>query len=107
MKNNIIEELNNNVLDVEEMAYYGEFELASNLLLSWKQKAEEAQSIKTINELQACTNALARIGIYVNQMQARQREFNVQLGRFRRAKLEADAKAEKAIKELEDYKIEL
>ena len=106
-KNDITKEIENNVLDVEEMAYYNEFELASNLLISWKQKAEEAQSTKTLNELRACANALARIGIYVNQMQARQREFNVQLGRFRLAKLEADAKAEKAKQELQDYKTEL
>jgi hypothetical protein len=106
-KNDIVKETENNVLDVEEMAYYGEFELASSLLISWKQKAEEAQKTKTLKELLACANALARIGIYVNQMQARQREFNVQLGRFRMAKLEADAKAKKAIQELEDYKLEL
>jgi len=107
MKNNIIEELNNNVLDVEEFAYYGEFELASKLLISWKQRAEEAGKTKTLKELKECANALARIGIYVNQMQARQRAFNVQLGRFRMAKLQAEAEAQKAKQELEDYKIEL
>ena len=106
-KNDILKEMENNVLDVEEMAYYGEFELASSLLISWKQKAEEAQSIETLKELRACANSLARIGIYVNQMQARQREFNVQLGRFRMATLEAQAETKKAKQELEDYKIEL
>jgi len=107
MKNNIIEEDKNNVLDVEEFAYYGEFELASKLLLSWKQKAEEAGKTKTIEELNKCANALARIGIYVSQMQARQRTFNVQLGRFRIAKLQAEAETQKAKQELEDYKTEL
>lgn len=106
-KYDIVKEMENNVLDVEEMAYYGEFQLASSLLINWKQKAHKAQSTETLKELQQCANALARIGIYVNHMQARQREFNVQLGRFRMAKLEADAKAEKALQELEDYKLEL
>ena len=106
MKNNdIINE--NKVLDVEEMAYYNEFMLASELLISWKKKAEEAQSTKTLKELTACANALARIGVYVNQMQTRQREFNVQLSRFRIAKLQAEAETKKAKQELEDYKIEL
>ena len=108
MKNNdILEELNNNVLDVEEFAFYGEFELASKLLIDWKKKAEEAQSTKTLAELKQCANALARIGIYVNQMQARQRAFNVQLGRFRMAKLKAEAETKKTKQELEDYKLEL
>lgn len=107
MKNDILEELNNNVLDVEEMAYYGEFELASSLLINWKQKAHKAQSTETLKELQQCANALARIGIYVNQMQARQREFNVQLGRFRMARLKAEAETKKAKQELQDYKTEL
>ena len=108
MKNNdIINEDKNNVLDVEEFAYYGEFELASKLLISWKNKAEEAKSTKTLKELTACANALARIGVYVNQMQARQRAFNVQLSRFRIAKLQAEAETKKAKQELEDYKIKL
>lgn len=106
-KNNINQELENNVLDVEEAAFYGEYELASKLLIAWKTKAEEAQSTKTLKELRACANALARIGIYVNQMQARQREFNVQLGRFRIAKLEAEEKMREAQQELKDYKTEL
>ena len=108
MKNNdIIEELKNNVLDVEEFAYYGEFELASKLLLAWQEKAQQANAEKTLEELRLCANALARIGIYVNQMQARQRAFNVQLGRFRMAKLQAEAETQKAKQELEDYKTEL
>ena len=104
---NIIEEYNNNILDVEEMSFYGNFELASTLLQDWIKKAEKANAPKTINDLRACADALARVGIYVSQMQARQREFNIQLGRFRRAKLEADAQAAAAKQELEDYKIEL
>ncbi len=107
MKNDIFKEMENNVLDVEEMAYYGEFELASSLLINWKQKAEKADSTETLKELRACANSLARIGIYVNQMQARQREFNVQLGRFRMAKLKAEAETVKAKQELQDYKTEL
>lgn len=105
--NDIVKEIENNVLDVEEMAYYGEFELASSLLINWKQKAHKAQSTETLKELQQCANALARIGIYVNQMQARQREFNVQLGRFRMARLKAEAETKKAKQELQDYKTEL
>lgn len=108
MKNNdIINENKNNVLDVEEMAFYNEFDLASKLLISWKNKAEEAKSTKTLKELTACANALARIGVYVNQMQTRQREFNIQLGRFRIAKLQAEAETKKAKQELKDYKTKL
>ena len=50
---NIIEEINNNVLDVEEMAFYGNFELASTLLQDWIEKAEKANAPKTINDLRA------------------------------------------------------
>mgnify|MGYP003134364615 CR=1 FL=1 len=51
MKNNdILEELNNNVLDVEEFAYYGEFELASKLLIAWKKKAEDTNRAKTMRK---------------------------------------------------------
>ena len=106
-ENNILKDLESNVLDIEELAYYGEFELASKLLISWKGKAEAAQSENTLKELKACANSLARIGIYVNQMQARQREYNVQLSRFRRHALNEEAKASKAIQELKDYKTEL
>ena len=105
--NDILEELENNVLDIEEFAYYGEFELASKLLIAWKKKAEEAQNTKTLKELKKCANALAHIGIYVNQMQARQRAYDVQLSRFRVAKLKAEAETKKLKQELKDLKIEL
>lgn len=106
-KNDIIEEQKNNVHDIEELAYFGSFQKASNLLINWQAKAQKANSENTLKELTACADALARIGIYVSQMQTRQREYDVQLSRFRVAKLEADAKAKKAIQDLEDYKLQL
>ena len=99
--------LNNNVLDIEALSFYNEFQLATDLLISWKGKAEAAQSQNTLKELKACADALARIGIYVSQMQTRQREYDIQISKWRMAKLKADETARNAIQELEDYKIEL
>ena len=102
-----IDLLNNNVLDIEALSFYNEFGLATDLLISWKGKAEAAQSQNTLKELTACADALARIGIYVSQMQSRQREYDLQISKWRMAKLKADETARNAIQELEDYKIEL
>ena len=102
-----IDLLNNNVLDIEALSFYNEFQLATDLLISWKGKAEAAQSQNTLKELKACADALARIGIYVSQMQTRQREYDIQISKWRMAKLKADETARNAIQELEDYKIEL
>ena len=94
-KQNFLDEYNNNVLDIEEFSYTGELEIASQLLLSWREKAEAAKSKETLKEINSAIKALTRIAIYVSQMQTRQREYNVQLSRFRAAKLEAEQKLNK------------
>ena len=94
-KQNFLDEYNNNVLDIEEFSYAGELEIASQCLLSWKEKAEAAKSEETLKEINSAIKALTRIAIYVSQMQTRQREYNVQLGRFREAKIKADQKLNK------------
>ena len=107
MENDITNELKSNVLDVEEFSYLGHFELATKLLISWQDKAEAANSQGTLKQLNEFANALARIGLYVGTMQERQRSFNVQLSRFRTAKLESDEKINKVREQLKDLKLEL
>lgn len=107
MKNDITNELKSNVLDVEEFSYLGHYELATKLLISWREKAEAANSQSTLKQLNEFANALARIGLYVGTMQERQRSFNVQLSRFRTAKLESDEKVKKIREQIKDLKLEL
>jgi hypothetical protein len=83
-------EKDNNVLDIEEFAYYGEFELVANTLLKWS----KAKSIH--KELDDVVAAFSRIGIYVKNMQERQRHYDIQLSRFRADKLRAVERARKA-----------
>ena len=107
MKNDITNELKSNVLDVEEFSYLGHYELATKLLISWQEKAEAANSQSTLKQLREFANALARIGMYVGTMQERQRSFNVQLSRFRTAKLESDKKVKKIREQIKDLKLDL
>jgi len=107
MENDITKEIKSNVLDVEEFSYLGHYELATKLLISWQEKAAAANSQTTLKQLNEFANALARIGIYVGTMQERQRSYNVQLSRFRTAKLEADAKVNRLKEKINDLKIEL
>tara|TARA_R100000951_G_scaffold11803_1_gene9674 strand:- start:3890 stop:4213 length:324 start_codon:yes stop_codon:yes gene_type:complete len=107
MENDITNELKSNVLDVEEFNYLGHFELATKLLIGWQEKAEAANSQGTLKQLNEFANALARIGLYVGTMQERQRSFNVQLSRFRTAKLESDEKVNKIREQIKDLKLEL
>ena len=107
MKNDITNELKSNVLDVEEFSYLGHYELATNLLISWQDKAAAANSQTTLKQLNEFANALARIGIYVGTMQERQPSYNVQLSRFRTAKLESDAYVKKIKEIINDLKINI
>jgi len=98
--NNIVEELKNNVLDIEEFGYFNEFQLLSDLILSWEARGVAKGAPEAVmKEINAFKLALSRVGVYVNQMQNRQRSYNVQLGRFREAKLQADAR----VKEIEEH----
>ena len=98
--NNIVEELKSNTLDIEEWGYHNEFQLLSEIILQWEARGvANGGSEKVLKEIQASKLALSRIGVYVSQMQNRQRGYNVQLSRFREAKLQADAK----VKEIENH----
>lgn len=90
---NILNDIKSNVLDIEEFNFYNDFQLLSSLLTQWNNKAKDRNlSEKTRAELDAATRALTQISLYVMSMQQRQRGFNIQLNRFRDAKLEADIK---------------
>jgi len=89
----ILDDIKNNVLDIEEFNCYNEFQLLSSLLTQWNNKAKDRNlSKKTRAELDAANRAVSEISLYVMSMLQRQRGFNIQLNRFREAKLEADAK---------------
>lgn len=98
-------EKDNNVLDIEEFAYYGEFELVANTLLKW------SKAKKDHKELDEVVAAFSRIGVYVKTMQQRQRGYDLQLSRFRAAKLNAVERArrvevenEQLLKDLKECK---
>lgn len=98
-------EKDNNVLDIEEFAYYGEFELVAQTLLKWSKAKKDHKELDTV------VNAFSRIGIYVKNMQQRQRSYDIQLSRFRAAKNNAVLRArrveeenEKLLKEIKQWK---
>lgn len=92
IKNLTVRDIESNVLDIEELNYFTHFELVTNIILEWKQKADISNNTKVKEELHSVADSFARISIYVSQMQARQREFNLQITAWRHAKLKADAK---------------
>lgn len=91
-KNITLRDIESNVLDIEELNYFGHFEIVTNIILEWKSKADQSNNTKVKEELHSVADSLARIGIYVSQMQERQREYNVQITAWRHAKLKAEAK---------------
>jgi hypothetical protein len=91
-KNLTLRDIESNVLDIEELNYFGHFEIVTNIILEWKSKADQSNNTKVKEELHSVADSLARIGIYVSQMQERQREYNVQITAWRHAKLKAEAK---------------
>lgn len=86
-------EKDNNVLDIEEFGYYGEFELVANTLLKWSRAKTNHK------ELDDVVRAFSQIGIYVKNMQERQRQYDIQLSRFRADKLRSVERARRAEEE--------
>ena len=92
IKNLTVRDIESNVLDIEELNYYGHFETVTKIILEWKSKADQSNNTKVKEELRTVADSFTRISIYVSQMQARQREFNLQITAWRIAKLKAEAK---------------
>lgn len=88
-----IKDIESNVFDIEELSYFGNFECLTNLLIKWESNASKSDNDRIKQELKEAANAFFRISIYVSQMQARQREFNLQISGWRRATLKAKKEA--------------
>ena len=65
----------NNVHDIEELAFHNNLELVSTILNEWKEKKPNNNPLKHI------TKAVTEIGIYVLQMQKRQRMYDDQMSK--------------------------
>ena len=89
----ILNDIKSNVLDIEEFNFYNEFQLLSSILDSWHKKSKNKKlTDKTRAEIDSAIKSLSVISLYVMSMQQRERGYNIQLNRFREAKLLADAK---------------
>tara|TARA_R110000787_G_scaffold232542_1_gene339653 strand:- start:47 stop:358 length:312 start_codon:yes stop_codon:yes gene_type:complete len=103
-----METKNNNVLDIEELTFFNEFQLLTTLLKNWNEKAEQKKiTDKAQQELTNASSALSKIGMYVLNLQSRQRTYDIQLSKWRMKKLEAEAETKKLYQTLVDSKIEL
>ncbi len=89
----ILDDIKSNVLDIEEFNFYNEFQLLTSILLSWQKKSLDRKlTDKARSEIDSAIKSLTSINLYVLSMQQRERGYNIQLNRFREAKLLADAK---------------
>ena len=83
-----LKDYESNVLDIEELSYYNEFEVLSKIVLEWKKAAKDKNiSERSKLELQNVITSVTKIGIYVSNMQSRQREYNSQISKWRRKTL--------------------
>ena len=89
MKNDIINTTETSILDIEEFSYLGHYEAVTNIVLEWRERAAHKKTLS--NELNTVADSLYRIGVYVSQMQERQRTIDSYTSKLRRAKLEAEA----------------
>ena len=74
---NYLIEPENNVHDIEELSFHNNYKLVSDLLQEWIDKKPNNNPLKHMSK------AVAEIGIYVLQMQKRQREYDDQISKSR------------------------
>jgi hypothetical protein len=92
----ILDDIKSNVLDIEEFNFYNEFQLLSSILDSWHKKSQNKKlTDKARAEINSAIKALSTISLYVMSMQQRERGYNIQLNRFREAKILAESKLKK------------
>lgn len=105
MKNDIINTTKTSILDIEEFSYLGHYEAVTNIVLEWRERAIHKKTLS--NELTTVADSLYRIGIYVSQMQERQRTMDSYTSKLRRAKLEAEASLLVLQTELKDKNLDI
>tara|TARA_R110000744_G_scaffold190851_1_gene310050 strand:- start:90 stop:416 length:327 start_codon:yes stop_codon:yes gene_type:complete len=105
MKNDIINTTKTSVLDIEEFSYLGHYEAVTNIVLEWRERAAHKKTLS--NELNTVADSLYRIGVYVSQMQERQRTMDSYTSKLRRAKLEAEASLLVLQTELKDKNVDI
>ena len=105
MKNDIINTTKTSVLDIEEFSYLGHYEAVTNIVLEWRERAAHKKTLS--NELTTVADSLYRIGVYVSQMQERQRTMDSYTSKLRRAKLEAEASLLVLRTELKDKNLDI
>lgn len=93
-----LKDYENNVLDIEELSYYNEFQLLSKIVLEWDKASKDKNiSERSKLELQNVITSVTKIGIYVSNMQSRQREYNSQISKWRRKCLNLEAEITRLI----------
>ena len=105
MKNDIINTTETSILDIEEFSYLGHYEAVTNIVLEWRERAAHKKTLS--NELNTVADSLYRIGVYVSQMQERQRTMDSYTSKLRRAKLEAEASLLVLQTELKDKNLDI
>ena len=105
MKNDIINTTETSILDIEEFSYLGHYEAVTNIVLEWRERAAHKKTLS--NELNTVADSLYRIGVYVSQMQERQRTIDSYTSKLRRAKLEAEASLLVLQTELKDKNLDI
>ena len=105
MKNHINNTTETSVLDIEEFSYLGHFEACTNIIAEWSDRAKDKKTLS--NELTTVANSLYRIGVYVSNMQERQRTIDSYTTKLRRATLEAEAKLLVLKTEIADKNIDI
>jgi len=105
MKNHINNTTETSVLDIEEFSYLGHFEACTNIIAEWSDRAKDKKTLS--NELTTVANSLYRIGVYVSNMQERQRTIDSYTTKLRRAHLEAEAKLLVLKTEIADKNIDI
>ena len=101
MKNkNCLTEPENNVHDIEELAFHNNIQLVADIIKQWQEKSPDNKPLKHLNK------AVTEIGIYALQMQKRQRMYDDQISKWREKTnkyKQTNEQLEKTIKQYEKF----
>lgn len=74
---NYINKPDNNVHDIEELNYHNDFIMITDILKGWKKQKPSNIALKEV------IRSMTHIGIYVMNMQRRQRQYDEQISKWR------------------------
>lgn len=97
---NYLTEPENNVHDIEELSFHNNIQLVADIIKQWQEKSPDNKPLKHLNK------AVTEIGIYVLQMQKRQRMYDDQISKWREKTnkyKQSNEQLEKTIKQYEKF----